>query len=470
MANEELNPIEEIKNGNADMPQQPPAVSDQPQTPSAPSPSAPQPPVPSEPQLQAPPTPPKPGSDIAGKSAVIKRDAGGGSWAKYLILAIVILAIGAGVFYYFFYRVTFEINPSPTPDKILLDAREVKPGTYRVKPGIHTLLIQKEGFISYISARKYKFGEKVSVNFKFQPEKSPTLSSEGGRLPTASADKNFLFFIDKNSAISVMDLTNNSNASTALTNAVYPSARVLKVSKDKNFALVLDSEAIKIINFNRSDLVNQSENKLPPMASAIHSISWNNHESTYFEQANSKIVYDLQSSSSWDIFLANLSHTSSNILMGVDSNRFPSISLDWGENPSQVLVSGGELGLIDITKREYKKISSDKLFVWAKWGPSGKSAVAIDSEGGAWLYLNGQLGKLPFSSSPGLIDYIDESNIGAVSSGRPIKYNFDSKQLINYAEVKDLSRSISFITRSDVFYFETAQGIFSGRYEESGYK
>jgi hypothetical protein len=474
--NDEVKPIEEIKEQSEPPKEAPLEVSFKPTEPAKTEESskAPEPPTsspaPTEPKPLAAPIPVPQAPGEPGKKAVIKRTGGEGGWLKYLLIALVVLLIGAGVFYYFFYRATIVINPSPTPDKILLDNSEVKPGTYRVKPGVHTILIQKTGYISYISSNKYSIGQKINLNFKFEAEKAPTLSVQGGRFPIFSSDKKYMFFLDKDSAISVLDLNNAQAKQSVLSNAKYPTTKILKISKDKNFALLLDDEAINVISFNRTDLINQSEIKLPPLASAISALTWNNNESDYFEKANSKILYDMQTTYGWDVFLSNLSHDQASIILQLDSNLFQNLQLDWAESPNKVLVIGGEIGILDVSNRDYNKIETDKKFIWGKWGPEGDSAVAIDNEGGVWVYQNSVLEKLPFTSKANQVDYIDKDNIAAISSGQPVKYNLQTKVLESFAEVKELSNSFSFISRDDVFYFETKNGIFSGRFEKPQYQ
>jgi hypothetical protein len=217
-------------------------------------------------------------------------------------------------------------------------------------------------------------------------------------------------------------------------------------------------------------LINQTEAKLPPLASAIHSVSWNDNASQYFSEANSKIIYDLLSSSGWDVYLSNRTHTEANMIMQFDQG-FTNPMFDWGENPNQVLIAGGELGFLDLSKRDYQTISKDHDFVFAKWGPGAKNAIAVDAEGIVYkINTDHKIEQLPFQSGKSLVSFIDENTLAAISQGRPVQYNFDTKSLINYAEVKDLDKSRSFVARSDIFYFETDQGILSGKFEQPGYK
>jgi len=478
MENEEVKPIEEIPSAQG----APPSATPAPETLPVKAPETPAPKVeakaPKTPLPAPPPAPPeaKPSQPAASKEdekkvgsrAVIKRPRGG--FIKIILYILGVLILLATGFYFFFYRVTLEINPSPAPDKILLDNKEIKAGIYKTMPGTHSITISKDGYISYISVRNFKMAEKVKLDFALQTEKVPTLSVQGGKFPAYSSDLKNLFFLDKDSVISVLDLKNKKAQPTPLSNAQYPTAKVVKISKNSNYALILDNEAIKIVDFSKTDLINQTETKLPPLATNIHSVSWNDNASSYFPEANSKLIYDILSSYGWDVFLTNLKHTDASMILQLDKNKFSSAFFDWGANPNKVLVAGGEVGVLDLSKREYQSISSEKNFVWGKWGPEGTEAVVVDDEGTVYkITPENKLVSLPFKSAPNLISFFDEKNIAAVSEGRPVKYNFDTKQLINYAEVKDLSSAKSFISRSDVFYFDSDKGIFSGKFELAGY-
>ncbi|MFH1854790.1 MAG: PEGA domain-containing protein [bacterium] len=474
-----VKPIEEIKSA----PSAPPSPAPAPQAPPAgaqetPLPKieteAPKTPSPAPPPAPPASTPPQPTTSKEdekkiGSRAVIKRPRGG--FVKIILYIVGVLILLAAGFYFFFYRVTLEINPSPAPDKILLDDKEIKAGIYKTMPGTHSITISKDGYVSYISVRNFKMAEKVKLNFALQKEKIPTLSVQQGKFPSFSSDLKNLFFLDKDSTVSVLDLENEKAQSTPLSNAKFPTAKIVKISNNNNYALILDNEAIKIVDFSKTDLINQTETKLPPLAANIHSVSWNDNASSYFPEANSKLIYDLLSSYGWDVFLTNLKHTDANIILQLDKNKFSNAFFDWGANPNKVLVIGGEVGVLDLSKREYQSVSAEKNFVWGKWGPNGTEAVVVDEEGTVYR-INGEnkLETLPFKSAPNLISFFDEKNIAGVSEGRPVKYNFDTKQLINYAEVKDLSSAKSFISRSDIFYFGSSKGIFSGKFELANYK
>ncbi len=462
MANDEIKPIEEIANGN------PEKVETEP---SSQSPTPPKPPVepPAAPEVKAPPqAPPPPPDGSVGKKAIIRRPRS--PLLTIIVWVLVVILALAAVFYFFFYRVTFEINPDPRPDRILLDQREIDPGVYKVMPGFHTIIAEKNGYISYIQSRNFRMAETVKLSFKFEKEKTPTLNIPGSRYPIISSDGKLLFYLDQNSSISAVNLTDNKAVADKLTNGVYPTAKIIKISKDNSFALVLDNEAIKIVDFSKTDLVNQVEAKLPPLASAIHSIAWNNSESSYFAKANSHLIYDLLSSYGWDVYLANRDHSEANMIMQFDQG-FTNPMFDWGESPDKVLIAGGQLGILSIPLRQYARVESDKNFVFASWGPNAKYAVALDSDGIA--YQVGQdlkVQALPFKVSNKLIAFSDENTLAAVSDGRPIKYNLSTKSLDYFAEITGLKSASSFTANADNFYYSNKTGLFSGEFVKADYK
>ncbi len=452
--NEEIKPIEEITNGSTENTTE----QKKPPTPLEP-PSAPAPPKPPE----APPAPPS-----VGKKAVIRRPRS--PLLNIVLSAIGILAALGVVFYLFFYRVTFEINPSPRPDKVILDGKEINPGVYKAMPGTHTIIVEKQGYISYAVSRKFRIAERVKLNFNFEKEKTPSFSVQGARYPIISSNGELLYYLDQNSALSVLSLKGEQTNPTRLTNGQYPTARIIKVSKDNKFALIFDNEAIKIVDFSKPDLVNQVEAKLPPLASSIHSVSWNNNESSYFTEANSTIIYDLQSSYGWDVYLANRAHTQANMIMQFDQG-FTNPSFDWGEASEKVLIAGGQLGVLNLPLREYRKVESDKSFVKAFWGPGAQYAVAVDRDGKVYKLTESMtLEELPLTLTNGLIAFSDPSTIAAVSDGKPVKYNLETKSLDYFAEAQGLKAANYFAASGDRFYYSNSSGLFSADFAKQSYK
>jgi len=453
---EEIIPIEELKQ------EEPPATAAggqmvPPKTEKAP----PSPPPPSPPQPHSPVKPPP--------SAVIKRGMGRlGIILEILAGAIILATI---IFFVFFYRVQININPTPNPDKILLDGKEVSPGIYKLMPKRHSVIITKEGYISFREDKKFRFGEKQNLNFKLVPIKDSKLIVPGATMPSLSPNGKTINFVSSDGKLSSVSADpRDKQIPIALSNGSYQNIRQLLFSDNLSFALLLDSEALRVIDFRRSDLINQIEAKLPPLASAIHSVTWNQGKSQYFPEENSKIVYDFDVDYGWTLMLANRNHTQSEALMQIDKKNFSSMHLDWGENPTKILLSGGELGVFDLTNRQYQTISKQANFKWAKWGPKGTYAIALDDQNNVYVLKEDKLTKTSLKSKPGLITFIAENEIILVDEGRPISFNFDTMSTINYAEIKGLENSTAISASAYEIYFTDSDGLKEAQISELPYK
>ncbi|MCX6809187.1 MAG: PEGA domain-containing protein [Candidatus Berkelbacteria bacterium] len=441
--------------------------------PSQPAPASPQPtsrPVTIPPPPPPPPRPPQAPKPPIGTRAMIQRK-GPGRISKIILCVVAFLIIAGGVFYFFFYRVTFVINPTPAPDKITLDGKQVKNGTYRVTPGTHSVEIEKKGFVSYRENKDFSIGEKQNLNFAFEKAESAETIADGAIDASASYDLKFINFISKSGNLSAVSTSkqNNAWAQTQLSNGAYTNVRKVLFSNDEKFAVLLDNEALRVIDFAKSDLLNQVEAKLPPLASTIHSIALNTLKSQYFPEVNSKIIYDMEVPYGWSIIMANRDHSQSEIIMQLDKKDFSSLYLDWNDSAKDLLVVGGQVGIFDLSSRDYKTISKDADFVWGKWGQSGKNAALVDTDGNVWALSNGKVTKINLKTKPGLISFISQNEAIIAVDGRPVKFNFDSKEIINYAEINGLDGATSMAAISSEVYFSDQDGLKTAPIQEIKY-
>lgn len=389
-----------------------------------------------------------------GPKAVIKR--GGGRAFKIITWIIVVLAALGVAFYLFFYRATLVINPTPTPDEITLDGKKINPGTYRVNPGRHKLSIKKAGYVSYVIDRKFTMAQKEKLDFAFEKQLKGTAISANGSNITLSSNKDFIVFIGNDGKLYSHKLEDKATPQ-AISTASYQNVRELLVSKDNKFALILDDNGLKIVDFMRGDLVNQTETKLPPLASAIHSVTWNSLGNGGYPEANSHIIYDIKTDYGWDLILANRQHSQSEILMQIDEQRFKDINLDWSNSQKQVLIAGGELGIIDLATRSYAEVLKDKNIVSAKWSPQAVRFAGRSKDGK--IYGSEDQTAIDLGIEGDLYRFASDSELFVVSDGRIMLYNFDTEQVINYAEIDGLKDCQSFEVVDQTIYFAGSEGI-----------
>jgi len=408
-------------------------------------------------------------SGQVGPSAKIKRS--GIPVLKIILVILLVLVLAGFIFFLFFYRATIVVNPTPAPDKITLDGKQVKPGTYKVMPGVHLLEVAKEGYVSLNLNKKFSTNEKYNFTGKLVAAVKPELVDGAGELPRLSANGKAVNFVKGSGKLA--ELTFNSSGKIAieeLSVGSYQGVREVLFSADNKFALILDQSNLRLLDFTKRDLVNQTEAVLPPAASTISSVTWNATASSSFAKPNSRILYDLKSSYAWDLITADRNHQNSDIAMQIENEGFDNLRLDWSQSEREILVVGGSACTFDIVSRtNCQSVSDKKDFVWGQWGLGGKYAILIDKGDEAWLLKNGQVQDLNIKSGINLISWISANEAYFEVEGRVVRVNFDTGVRINYADIEGLKSATSFAVLDNQVVFSDSQGLKKAVLEENSY-
>lgn len=450
-------------------------------TPSAPPNNQPPPPVPASAQTtttapQAPSIPPKaPQASVTapqapsipqnkiGNKAIIRRS---GSVARTLLISLISLLALVAVFFFFFYRATITLNISPEGYQASVDGKQISTKTIKVNPGFHTLKIEKDGYVSYMSSKSFSIAEQLNVDIEMKKATVAEIVISGARTLDLSKSGNFVNFLGGDSRLYSIAIDQQNAEPITLSAEQFPTLRKIKYSPNNDFALILDDENLKIADFNKIDPTVQEESTdLPPSASAINTFSWNELSSNFVKIANSKLLYDLKTPSSWDLFMMDLSTLQSQIIMRIDANSFPSLNVHWGESAKTALVTGKKAGLLDIGKREFTPFEEE--FVYGEWSKEGQYALLQKADFSLSLLKNTQVSDLQIKSKTFFLAGTNE--LYFLDNNSPTLINFDSGARINYAEVNGLKDASSFVVSGDILYFLDKDGIKSTKLQRGVY-
>jgi len=410
-----------------------------------------------------------PGAAPVGPAAIIKRPTGK---IKIIIGVILVAALACvGIFFLFFYRAKINISPVGGADQILLDGQAVTAGLQKVNPGVHSILISKDGYITYRQTENFKINQTMNIDFPLIRATEPILVEKGASNVAPATTTRFIYYqlSDGRIASVTTDSATGQFKGYAITNNAYPDAKKILYSDDDSFAVIQDGQSVKAVNFTRTDALNQTEAILPIDATEAESITWNTGSSNYVTEPNSKFIYDLAGEGIWSLMESSSNFSKSDILMRLDATKFSDLVLDWSNSPKQVLIIGGAGGVLDIATRHWEQILTDKTLVWGQWGPQGKYGIILDDAGEAYVLKDYQLTKLNLITSPKLISWTADSKAIIISDGRPLEVNFDTNERINYAEINGLKTAGSAVVRKGRIFFADSQGVETAPLTENVY-
>ena len=424
-----------------------------------------------------PPKPPSPPLDSArGKPIKINPRI-----FKIIGIVLGITAVLAAIFYFLIYPAKINIRPTPAPDKITLDGKTVKPGNYRVKPGSHSVSIEKKGYVSYNKTKEFKINEKLDLNFELVLAQGGKLILAGAQQVNLTRDNRFLYILAKDGNIVSLPIAEiQTKATNPLQLSKDPDQGVRKIlySDDGTFSFTLDNEKIRFVDFFRDGYsvhtndFGPTQGAWPENAKQVNSITWNTGSNQYFSTPNSYMIFDQKTDSGWLLYTTDRQHSQSKtqVIMRLDPKDFPSLYLDLSENPQYALLVGGSVWRLNIPSRTPEKISDKKNdFIWGQWGPKGIYALVVDKAGGVYKLENTTLTDLKIKTKPNLVVWLDQSNAIIISGTQPIKVNFDTQETIHYAEIKGIDSANSIALSKGVIYFTDSEGLKSANLTESVY-
>jgi len=443
--------------------QPPPSVPKEPlSAQTQPQPNIPQAPPPSSaPPAQVPKAPPIPAK--VGKGAIIRRSSFVGKTLFTIFISILALC---AIFFFFFYRVTIIFDVSPEGAKTTVDEKEIAAKTIKLNPGFHSIKIEKDGYVSYFSSRKFSIGEKVNLSLELKKAITTEVFINGAKTLDLSKSGNLINFLGEDSRLYYIALDQQQSQALPLSNQQFPNLKKVLYSPSNDFAIILDDENLKIADFNKIDPTTQEEaTNLPPASSAITTLDWNETSSAFVKKATSKLLYDMKTPTSWDLFLMDLTSLQSQIIMRVDSSLFPSLNVDWGESAKTALITGKKAGILDIGKRDFTQF--DEEFVYGQWGPSGKIAILQKADKSIYILKENRIEGLSLKADE--FFFSDEKEAYFLQENSLTMVNFDTLSQINYAEISGLSQAKSFVVAQENVYFLDDQGIKSAKLQRGIY-
>jgi len=368
----------------------------------------------------------------------------------------VLICLGA-VYFFFFYRAKVIIATIQKPDRVLIDGKETGAVTIYLLPGRHSIAIEKSGYLPYFTISNLSRGQKIDLKFSFVKTPKATLISQGASLLTQ--DKKIYFVDEQKFIASVFGGEKTPGDVTQESVATFPTIKNLIVSQDSNLAYLSDDEAIKIIDLTKTDIINQTQTKLPIDGKLVTMMASNYFTNNYFDSANSFIVFDQKAINTWALKLIKTDMSRNEYLMDIDPNKFINPKIEWAADSGDIIITGGSIGQLDLTTRTYSDLSDNKDYIFSKASPKGTRIFALRKGGEAEIITGNSRKEINLSGVVPVCGWKDESSAYIIFGNQLVLYNFDTDQAIGYAGGNEISSANTLVVGSNVAYFMTGEGL-----------
>lgn len=413
-----------------------------------------------QPRAEEGPKPPAPAETkretFTGPHAVIAKK-GSGRLNKIIIAAIIVLALVASAYFLLFYRIKVVINTTPSPDKVTIDGTVISSKSIYIMPGKHKIVVEKKDSVSYFVNRDFTRGEKVNLNFEFKPAPKATLIELNATMLQGVENKIYFANADK----SIGYLFGGDRTSDDLikaTNATYPTIKKFSLSQDGTVLMILDDEAIKLVDQAGSDIVNQAQAKLPFDGSKISTFGSNPSANSYFDGANKYIAFD-QTNGERILRLISRDLARDEIVMTLDSNKYKNLQIEWSSDNASLLLTGGTIGKIELTSRTYSELSGENNFTFSKLSPNGDRIFAVKSDGKGVVFEGDKPKAIDLPNLAPVCYFIDNSRAFVYTNGQLVEYNFDTGNSIGYAGGEQILLPTGLAIYGGTLYYTNTQGL-----------
>jgi hypothetical protein len=330
---------------------------------------------------------------------------------KILIIAGIVLIIGALIFVFFFYKGTIVFNPSPETARIDINGVSLT-GQAKIKlnPGSYHMTISSPDYVDYTKIINIGVSQKINLNIALKklpvPEK---ILDDNVQFLSKSLDGN-LFYLG-NSGKTIYRMTDIANKdlrkSLPITPDVFENIKYLAFSSNYDLAILKKDNNTILYDFMRYDLLHQ---ELHDWGGNIGYIIWS--------PDGNKIAYYYQTSQGEKTLIsANKDNSTVERIYNFKDTNITNPKLVWSPDGNKILVIKDDIYIFDIYTKTLTQVTNGGGVTDATFSPDSKNILYnhIDSTQNISLLMIDIDGKnirdLTVKTYLDKIAWIDEKNM-----------------------------------------------------------
>lgn len=288
---------------------------------------------------------------------------------KILIIAGIVLIVGALVFVFFFYKGTVVFNPSPETARIDIDGISLT-GQAKIKlnPGSYHMTISSPDYVDYTKIINVGISQKINLSVALKklpvPEK---ILDDNIQFLSKSLDGN-LFYLG-NSGKTIYRMTDIANKdlrkSLPITPDVFENIKYLAFSSNYDLAILKKDNNTILYDFMRYDLLHQ---ELHDWGGNIGYIIWS--------PDGEQIAYYYQTSQGEKTLIrANKDNSAVERIYNFKDTNITNPKLVWSPDGNKILVIKDDIYIFDVYTKTLTQVTNGGGVADAAFSPNSKSIL-----------------------------------------------------------------------------------------------
>lgn len=391
-------------------------------------------------------------------------------WVVWLLLLLGLATAGG---YVFFWHGTISLSATPVGSSITIDeVSGVDRLTVTLAPGTYPITVTAPGYITYHGSATLKPGQTTEQSVALRPIPAPVrLSEQHIQFLELDSERTSLLYLEPSSQTIFRLVGSNPTKPTRdpITPNRFSDVTDITWSPNRQLALYRAAGHLRLYDFNRYDLVNQTVSDWP---AEIGSVVWqpNGEQVIYF--------YSKPSTGERTLVRATKDNTEPERIFNFEGTDLTNPTLVAAPNGKTIALLERTVSLFDVFSKQVHPIDAGGAVTALRWSPTSDRLFYETSTGLGMIALDGTVTPLPLTASLGQLTPTSDGSALIVLTGRGqtatlIRFNLSTltESPLPLATLPDLAADSLLLGSNDaVLYFTNAGQPFALTLDDGAYR
>lgn len=290
----------------------------------------------------------------------------------YILAGLII--VGGLLYIFIFHKGTLAINPTPVTAKTTVNNNsQTGPGKFRLTPGTYNVIIEAEGYVSYIKDINIESSTTVNVNAILKQIPAPKkIYSQNVNFLYKGLEDSLLFLSNSGKTIyRINNITPDKQDVIPVTPDTFSDLTEINWSPDKELAVMKKSKSTFLYDFKRYDLLHQEITAWPE---GVGEVAWSpdgKYIAYYFNPPRGEKT----------IIRADRSNSNQERLYNLKNSEIVNPRLVWSEDGKKIMLLTDNIYLLDVYSKELTKIVDKENVNDAVFTPDSQSIIYSNVQG-----------------------------------------------------------------------------------------